>query len=720
MKTLKVNLENCYGIKALNHQFDFRQSRACIIYAPNGVMKSSLAQAFKDLSSNVESKDRVFPARSTRREIVDESGTALSPDGVVVILPYDEMLGHPEKTSTLLVNNELRLEYAKLLVEIDDAKAKFLAVLKEISGSKRNLEQEISSTFTKTNDAFQVAVNRIKDEVREQKDAPFADVKYDTIFDDNVIKFLSTEDFKTAIQDYIARYNELLDASTYFKRGIFNYYNAETISKSLADNGFFEAQHSLSLNADSATAIRTQKDLQEVIRKEKEGITSDVALRKKFDAIDKLINKNASLRAFHQYLLENEGIVGHLANVGKFKEEVWKSYFKLKSELYFDLLERYQASDKRRKEIEEQAAKERTQWETVIEIFNRRFFVPFKLEAKNRTEVILGQDAILNLSFTFKDGDDEVPVERGELLKVLSTGEKKALYILNIIFEVEARRKASQETLFVIDDIADSFDYKNKYAIIEYLREIAEDPFLYQIILTHNFDFFRTIESRVVSYSNCFMAFKGPSGVKINKAVGIRNIFCNDWKQHFFSDVKKRVASIPFIRNIVEYTKGDSDPHFLKLTSLLHHKEDSTSITQGDLDSIYTSVFNEPGSFKDTSQSVIDMVKVAAAQCLTASDGINFENKILLCIAIRLEAESYMITKISDPDFVRSIRMNQTQALFSRFKKVPTADQKSIEVINRVILMTPESIHLNSFMYEPIIDMSDQHLRDLYREVQKL
>jgi len=34
--------------------------------------------------------------------------------------------------------------------------------------------------------------------------------------------------------------------------------------------------------------------------------------------------------------------------------------------------------------------------------------------------------------------------------------------------------------------------------------------------------------------------------------------------------------------------------------------------------------------------------------------------------------------------------------------------------------MTPESIHLNSFMYEPILDMADDHLRDLYGAVQAL
>ncbi len=32
--------------------------------------------------------------------------------------------------------------------------------------------------------------------------------------------------------------------------------------------------------------------------------------------------------------------------------------------------------------------------------------------------------------------------------------------------------------------------------------------------------------------------------------------------------------------------------------------------------------------------------------------------------------------------------------------------------------MTPENIHLNAFMYEPIVDMSDHHLKKLYAEVE--
>ena len=38
MERLNINLENCYGIKKLQKEFDFSQHKAYAIYAPNGSM----------------------------------------------------------------------------------------------------------------------------------------------------------------------------------------------------------------------------------------------------------------------------------------------------------------------------------------------------------------------------------------------------------------------------------------------------------------------------------------------------------------------------------------------------------------------------------------------------------------------------------------------------------------------------------------------------------
>jgi len=148
----------------------------------------------------------------------------------------------------------------------------------------------------------------------------------------------------------------------------------------------------------------------------------------------------------------------------------------------------------------------------------------------------------------------------------------------------------------------------------------------------------------------------------------------------------------------------------------LHWKGDSTGITQSDLDTIYKSVFVSDEASADGKASVIDIIHHEANECLKAGDGINFENKIVLSIAVRIAAEQFMVKKINDATFVSSIDSNQTPKLLERFTQL-FKDEVAIKTIQRVILMTPENIHVNSFMYEPILDMSDEHLRILYEDV---
>ena len=716
MDRVNVDLENCYGIKKLQTLFDFSEERVYAIYAPNGAMKSSLAKTFLDVANAESSVDRIFPTRASSRRITDEHGADLVKESVLVVVPYDEAFSHTEKTSTLLVDAKLRTEYEQLHVEIDSSKELLLKALKEQSNSKKDLAKEISSTFTSSEEEFYTALIRIKKELQEQTDTPFADVPYDKLFDDKVLSALGTTDVKTAIEEYVQRYNELLAASTYFKKGTFDYYNAGQIARSLAANGFFAAEHTVNLIAAERLEISTQKELEDVIAKEKEAIIKDKQLREKFDEIETLLKKNATLRDFLNYLLDNEGLLSQLTNINKFKEDIWKSYLKARFDLYSDLVAKYQAAERRKKEIEDEAAKQRTQWETVIEIFNARFFVPFTLTAKNRTAVMLGDAPMIELEFTYHDGADSVPIEKAELLTALSTGEKKALYVLNIIFEVEARKKAKQETIMIIDDLADSFDYQNKYAIIQYLKDISEDGLFNQVIMTHNFDFFRTINSRFVSYPQCLMVSKSSAGISLEQASGIKNVFVNDWKQNFFTDPKKKIASIPFIRNLIEYTKDEAYQGFVKLTSLLHWRADSPTITVAQLDDIFNEIFTAQGTSSNGERRMIDIIHEEAQSCMTPKTGINFENKIVLAIAIRLGAEQFMVKKINDATFVVNIKFNQTQTLVTKFEELFGGDQ-AIETIKRVVLMTPENIHLNSFMYEPIVDMSDEHLRKLYCDV---
>ncbi len=88
MKKVTVALEHCYGIKKLDYTFDFSAESVYAIYAPNGSMKTSFAQTFKDMSQGAPPKDRIFPARVSTRAIKDETGADLSPDSILVLPPY--------------------------------------------------------------------------------------------------------------------------------------------------------------------------------------------------------------------------------------------------------------------------------------------------------------------------------------------------------------------------------------------------------------------------------------------------------------------------------------------------------------------------------------------------------------------------------------------------------------------------------------------------------
>ena len=87
MKKLAVDLQYCYGIKRLLHEFDYSKSQAIAIYAPNGVMKSSLARTFDDIANETATSDVVFKERVTKRRIENEKGEAISKENILVVHP---------------------------------------------------------------------------------------------------------------------------------------------------------------------------------------------------------------------------------------------------------------------------------------------------------------------------------------------------------------------------------------------------------------------------------------------------------------------------------------------------------------------------------------------------------------------------------------------------------------------------------------------------------
>ena len=719
MEKLSISLENCYGIKKMTYEFLFDKKTTHTIYSPNGVMKTSFAKTLKDISEGKETTDLIFPEKLTKRTVQDENSIDIPKERIFVIDSYNESF-KSEKVATLLVNAKLRNEYEKININIESRKNDFLNALKKHSGIKTDIEETISRVFTELNNGFFTALTRIKNEILDDTEPMFEGIIYSSIFSEKTEQFLSSEDIRKEITSYIEKYDELIGHSKFLKRGVFNHTNAATIAKNLKEQGFFQAKHTVNLISDQEKKeIKTEKELEAIIEKEKEQILTNPELASIFNDLDKKLSANQNLRDFREYLLSHINILPELSNLKAFKEKLWISYIKKSKELYLLLVTEYENGKKEMENIVDQAKRERTQWLEVVEIFNNRFSVPFKVMIGNQDQVILNKQAPV-IKFDFIDNKNKKNVKEDELLRVLSTGEKRALYLLNILFEVKARQEAKLETIFILDDIADSFDYKNKYAIIEYLKDISEYGIFYQIILTHNYDFFRTCSSRLgVPRQNRLNTEKNDDEIKIIEEKYQNNPF-EHWKEHFDNDFML-IASIPFIRNLADYTGNKN--MFEKLTSLLHYKNDTDTITINELEILIKTILHDKENLKllNPSECVIKKIFEVADNIQKESiETLELESKICLSIAIRLKAEIFIVKEMNDNEFWETIKSNQYSKLMDKYKSLFADKVDIIAILEQVNLMTPENIHLNSFMYEPILDISNHHLKNLYQKLSAL
>jgi energy-coupling factor transporter ATP-binding protein EcfA2 len=723
MEQLNIDFENCFGIGKLKHQFDFKKSNTHLVYAPNGTMKTSFAKTFDLVSKDDPGNkpcDRIYRSRVSKYEILKED-SEISPDSILVINAEDDSFDASSKISNFLASKELKDEYDNIYQELNELKVEFIKKLKIISQST-DCESEFINTFSEeeNSDFFEVLSSQINHLKTEFEKYGF---RYNDIFDKkgNVKKFLDKN--QAILDQYVSDYQDIISKSKFFKESIdntFGTYQANTIIKSIEDNSFFEAGHKFLL--EDGTEIENAETLKAIVEEEIQNILNDENLKKSFEKVDKAIGSNAELRAFKKVLEKNNLILVKLKDYEKFKQEVWINYFseiKLEAE---ELVNQYTGKKSRLEEIISESRKEFDLWKKIVETFNSRFHVPFKVNIVNQEDIILKEETA-NLNFDYSDrGEEPVKQNRENLLTILSKGEQRAYFILHFIFEIESRKLKPDKDLLIFDDVADSFDYKNKFAIIEYIKEIHIDGHFKTIILTHNFDFYRTVASRLFllrrkDFSAVLMTTKNSNNeVKLHQGEYVNDVF-----SYFISKYKEPkffISLIAFVRNLIEYSDSKSSIDYLNLTSCLHRKEQTDNLNVNQIFEIFKSrlVKLEDKTISFGEKKIIDFIIETADSISGENDNeIALENKICLAIAIRLQAEKYLIGKLPHIN-TSDIKKNQTQILHREYCSIYPDSENRI-TLDKVNLMTPENIHINAFMFEPLIDMSIRHLTLLYGEV---
>ena len=447
IQKVKINFEHCYGIRKLCSDFDFSKSNMHmqLIYAPNGTMKTSFAKTFKDMSDprgKTKPHDQLDKTLQPIYKVMveDDGGSErdIAPDEIKVIKSYDESAFKSEEAIlTLLANKEIRQQYVDIFKELDNEKKSALSPLKKITGSS-NYEQEIIDAFsdpgTKKRSIFEVLATIIDDV--KQSNSTF-DFVYNYVFDPKgkVRDFLN-ENYDL-LQKYSEKYNELLSNSQFFSNNgerAFGTIEASALCNSIKGDEYFKSGHKLSLK--DKTVVDSAEKLAKVIDNEIKKVFDNQEIKDIFDKIDKKLQGNQELRNFKKVIEKDKTLIAMLTNYDEFRKEVWYSFLKQVEARVSSLVENYNAKKPDIEKIVDAANDSKGLWDDAVKEFMTRFTgLPFSFSVENRGDAILGQDMP---TITYRYGNKLV--DQSVLTKdILSQGERRAFYLLNVIFDIKSR-----------------------------------------------------------------------------------------------------------------------------------------------------------------------------------------------------------------------------------------------------------------------------------------
>lgn len=706
---LKLNLENCYGIGKLQKEFDFSDKNVLLFYAQNGIFKTSFAKTFKSIKDDKQIKDEIFPERISKADI-EFNGEKINKEDIFVFDSYDKEFDSSKSVTTFMASPKLKKEYDKIFSELDKQKKSLLKSLKKYTGSA-DCEKEILKIFSNKN-FYQILSDNI-DSIKEIKEN--YKFKYHDIFDDKnkVKEFVDAN--KELLQGYFYKYNEILSSSEIFKKtenGEFGTHKIKELQNVLSDDRFFLASHKLLI---SNQEITTSEKLNNLIQNEIDRILENEEIKSRFDEIEKKITKNQNLKDFKEAINANKGILLKLINYEDFRKEVIFSYLNKKINEIEDLVSLYENQKEKIQKIINDSKLEQESWKKIIEIFNSRFIVPFEVGIENQDDVLL-KNEVAKFVFKFKDNTNEKIVDKEKLEEILSNGEKRALYILQILFEIEAQKNTNKPILLIFDDIVDSFDYRNKHAVVEYLDDIRENVNFKIIIMTHNFDFYRAIARFGASK---FMIHRNDERKIVFERGEYTKEFIKSLKTNDENIKKNFITLIPFVRNILEYIKNEKDKEYLLLTSCLHIKDDTKNIKVEQALNVLKNYIQEYQANINKDDNLLDFIYSTCDEIVNTNNinPIELQNKIVLSIGIRLKAEEFMLSKVN---LQNEITRNQTRELYELTKAQNVINEKQDFIIRKVLAITSDNIHINSFMYEPILDTSIEHLIKLYHDIKDI
>lgn len=703
LKARFVEMKNAYGIDNLNVNYKgdkiLYQS---LIYSRNGTFKTSFSRTLNNLSKgNIDViKDRLtdIPA-SLKIEFVDENNKLITKDCTNRFIVFSRELYEKDNMELSNFNQEISLltidkdRKEKLNKLMSNSIRKIIDSLKlKLKSAGLNVDKSITLLTNKNIDTLNINdLYQLLGDIKNVEEKDISKVNLKNLFQ-KAYDPIDNENFIDSASNYINIFNKRMNEELFDEN--FNDSNCLNFLDELKKNNYLSEEKKRGIVLKGEEYFNYDK-IEDIFNDAIKNISSEPSVLVANKELIKSMGTSAEAKKLQKEFKDNPILINQLA-LGK-KNIIIIALKQQKFEI--DEFEKIIVDAKNQySEIINEAKEKKSEFENALVIYKNRFNPVFDISIINKTESILGENVpILSFKHNRNKGKN---LSESDLRNILSSGERTALNIISFIVEYEANK--NNNLVLVFDDLVETFDYANRHAFIEYIDDLIKEN-VSIIILTHNYEFYRTLERRIPQLEKLSAYSKdGKVYVEANKSLN------NDIEKVFeITNINQFIYAIPFLREIKIMYKNDTS----LLDNCLHYKEDTKNITIEMIRNLFPKM-----QFSDNSEEKYLTLLYQIADNINTDNQYDIVSKTILSIACRLKIEEKIIG--NNFKLIEDIDSNQLAQLKEKYKKDLTDDV--LRLIDNVQISTPEFIHCNSFMYEPLVDIDGKYLFDLYDEIKKL
>ena len=722
---LELDLRGCYGIKDLRYCFG-DVSLPLVIHAPNGTMKTSLKRTLDDLSKGNVPLDLVSGISATSYSVL-LNGAPVPPD-CIKTFAYDEhaLSNLSSDVASLLASEADKVYYQAALNRYEQKKTALLQAIKPVFSNRTDTaEKSIADAFGRSMEEVLLAYSgkRLmgvsKPLVTIKK---FSDAFGQAI--SNCIKPASE-----IIRKYDVLVNRALKRGGILRKGVFELADLEAVAQALVAHHFYDAGHKVLFDAGNRTReVNSSAAMDNLILKIKNSVSADPDVASVFSSLQNNLAKKGVERKPLKLIETQPLAAAYYTNYDRFQQRFVLGVFQDHKIEYLDARDALLAERKIKKILAQKAARGLTEWKDAAEEFNHRFATKYKMVVHDaRGDFLTGKPA--HVEFVF-DGCPANSKNQDEIKGILSSGELRALFLLEVVFQSRKLLRSGRPYLLLYDDISDSFDYANKNCIMEYFKELADQNNNgCMLVLTHNFDFYRLFARRISDRLHAFFAISEGGVIHVYPGGYLKDVLNNGIITKTSSTINASFALIPFARGIVELTSQEqdvnNDEHYKFLCNLMHYRPAGARFTLGGVKKrmsfdrrIQEKIFTDGTSLSQQYYQELRRACDAIAACTTLDQKL--EDKLCLSMGIRIFAEKYCYRKLSGRHDLVTALTDLCHAAFGVMLeefKIHYPNDKKLKDLELAAMLTSTDLHLNGFAYEPLIDYSIVRMRNLYRAI---